>query len=177
MYKKVFIVSSSPRKGGNSDTLADEFMRGAREGGNSVRKVNLSDVDMAFCRGCQYCQSHTKCALKDGMNELYPLIQHSDVLVFATPIYFYGMSGQLKTFLDRLYPLMPKDNSFKRIYVLATAADENESAMDEAVKGVKEWADCYGVFIAGTLYGVATDVGDIKNTDAPQKAYLMGKSI
>ncbi len=177
MGKKVFIVSSSPRKGGNSDLLADEFARGAREAGHSVRKINICDIKLSFCLGCLYCQSHNRCIQKDDMNELYSLIQHSNVLVFATPIYYYEMCGQLKTFLDRLYPLMPRENDFKTIYVLATASDESKDAMRTVVEGIKGWTDCYDANIAGALYGEATDIGDIKNTDAPRKAYLLGRSI
>ncbi len=177
MGKKVFVVSSSPRKGGNSDFLADEFARGARDAGHAVRKIELCDIKLNFCKGCLYCQSHNRCIQKDDMNEIYSIIQHSNVLVFATPIYYYEMSGQLKTFLDRMYPLMPKENDFKTIYILATASDENKNAVDNIVNGIQGWADCYDANIAGVLYGEATDIGDIKNTDAPYKAYIMGKTI
>lgn len=130
MSKKVVIISSSPRKGGNSDTMAAEFLRGAVEVGNTVEKINIRDMELKFCIGCLSCQRTGKCVLKDGMNELYDTVQHADILVFATPVYYYGMTGQLKTFLDRLNPLFSKDNSFKDIYVLMSAAEDEDSAMD-----------------------------------------------
>ena len=179
MNKKVYIVSSTPRKGGNSEILADEFARGAEEAGNTVIKMNVRDLNLKFCIGCLYCQSHDKCVLSDGMNGLYNDIQTADVLVFATPIYYYEMSGQLKTFLDRLNPLYPRENSFKDVYLLATAADGEDSAMDGAVKGVQGWIECFdGVRLAGVVKGTnADDVGTVKQTGAPRAAYEMGKTI
>lgn len=136
MAKKVFIVSSTPRERGNSDILAEEFARGARDAGHEVRKVNIREMQLQFCIGCLYCQNHEGCVLQDGMNALYESVQNADVLVFATPVYYYGMSGQLKTFLDRLNPLFPRNNKFREVYLLASAAEDDGSAMDGAVSGV-----------------------------------------
>ena len=179
MNKKVIIVSSTPRKNGNSEILAQEFERGAREAGHAVSMINVRDLSLKFCIGCLYCQSHDKCVLNDEMNSLYMDIQSADVLVFATPIYYYEMSGQLKTFLDRLNPLYPRENRFKDVYLLATAADTEDSAMDGAVKGVQGWIDCFsGVRLAGVVRGTnAEGVGSIKLTAAPQTAYEMGKAL
>ena len=179
MNKKVYIVSSTPRKSGNSEILANEFARGAEEAGNTVKKINVRDLNLQFCSGCLYCQSHDKCVLSDGMNNLYNDIQTSDVLVFATPIYYYEMSGQLKTFLDRLNPLYPRENSFKDVYLLATAADSDDAAMDGAIKGMQGWIDCFdGVRLAGVVKGTSADgIGTVKQTAAPQTAYEMGKAI
>ena len=115
MSKTVFIVSSTPRKNGNSEVLAEAFARGATEAGHNVKKVSIRDMELKFCIGCLYCQSHGGCVLKDGMNALYNDVRNADVLVFATPVYYYGMSGQLKTFLDRLNPLFSRENKFKEV--------------------------------------------------------------
>ncbi len=103
--KNIVMVSSSPRKGGNSDLLAREFKRGAEESGNRVIEIFIRDIQLNFCKGCLYCQSHDGCAIHDGMQPLYFAVSHADVLVFATPVYYYGMSGQLKTFLESLTPI------------------------------------------------------------------------
>lgn len=108
MGKNVVIVNSTMRKNGNSQVLAENFAAGAREVGHNVEMINLRDMDLKFCLGCFYCQTHDKCVLSDDMNGLLNTVQHADVLVFATPIYYYEMSGQLKTFLDRLNPLYPQ---------------------------------------------------------------------
>ena len=128
--KKVIVVTSSPRKGGNSEMLANKFAEGARSAGNQVVQIAVRDLGLQFCTGCMYCQSHDKCVLNDGMNALYSEFETADVLAFATPVYYYSVSGQLKTFLDRLNPLYVRKNKFKEVYLLATSADDNEKAMD-----------------------------------------------
>jgi NAD(P)H-dependent FMN reductase len=175
MSKKVFIVSSTMRKGGNSEILADQFEKGAIESGNEVKRINLRDINLKFCVGCLYCQSHDN----DDINSLLKDVQISDVLVFATPIYYYEMSGQLKTFLDRMNPLFPRTNEFKEVYLLATAADGELSATDGAVKGVQGWIDCFdGVSFKGLVFGGNAEAkGDVNNSDAPKRAYQMGKNV
>lgn len=179
MSKKVVIISSSPRKGGNSDTMADAFLMGAIEAGNEVEKINIRDMELKFCIGCLGCLRTGKCVLKDGMNELYDKVQHADVLVFATPVYYYGMTGQLKTFLDRLNPLYSKNNSFKEVYVLMSAAENEDSAMDGTINGVQCWIDCFdGVAIKDVLCGTGlADPHDIDKTDFRRQAYEMGKTV
>lgn len=179
MAKKVFIISSSPRKGGNSDVLAEEFARGAKDAGNQVEKINVRDMDLKFCTGCFACLKIDGCVLKDGMNELYSRVQNSDVIVFATPVYYYAVSGQLKTFIDRLNPLYSRENKFKEAYLLATSAEDDDSAMDGSVKDVQGWVDCFdGVELKGVLRATGVnDVGDVKRTDYPRKAYEMGKNV
>ena len=99
--------------------------------------------------------------------------------MFATPIYYYGLSGQLKTFLDRMNALYGKENSFKRVYLLASAADTEESAFDGAIKGIQGWIDCFeGVRLAGVVKGAGVEsAGEIRNTRFPQEAYETGKAL
>lgn len=177
--KKIIIVTSSPRKDGNSETLAKKFAEGALSAGNEVKFIAVRDVDLKFCTGCMYCQTHDKCVLNDGMNALYKDFENADVLVFATPVYYYAVSGQLKTFLDRLNPLYPRANTFKEVYLLATAADDNEIAMNGSASDIQGWIDCFdGVELKGVLRGVGVgDRGEINNTDFPAKAYEMGKNV
>ena len=109
MSKNVLILSTSPRKGGNSDLLADAFAAGAREAGHEVEKVCLYDKDIAFCRGCLACQKTQRCVIRDDADAIAQKMLTADVLVFATPIYFYEMCGQMKTMLDRTNPLFPAE--------------------------------------------------------------------
>lgn len=177
--KKVIVVTSSPRKNGNSEILAQKFTEGAKSAGNEVRFVAVRDIDLQFCTGCLYCNSHDRCVLNDGMNALYESFQNADVLVFATPIYYYAVSGQLKTMLDRLNPLYIRKNKFKDVYLLATSADEDESAMDGAIIDIQGWIDCFnGVTLKGIIRGVGvTEKGSINDTDFPEHAFEMGKNI
>jgi multimeric flavodoxin WrbA len=95
MSKKVLIISTSPRKGSNSDALADEFAKGAMDAGNEVEKVSLIGKDIQFCRGCLACQKTKRCVIHDDADTIVQeKMLLADVLVFATPIYYYEMSGQ-----------------------------------------------------------------------------------
>ena len=179
MSKKVIIISSSPRKNGNSYTLAAEFEKGAASVGNITEKINIRELDLKFCIGCQYCQSHGVCVQKDSMNGIYEKIENADVIVFATPVYYYAVSGQLKTFLDRLNPLYPRNNKFKDVYLLASAADEIEHTFDGAVKDINGWIECFeGVRLAGTVFAYGVNgVKDIQGRKELQEAYDMGRSV
>jgi multimeric flavodoxin WrbA len=180
MKKNILIISTSPRKGGNSDLLADEFLRGVKETENTVEKITLHDKTIGFCRGCLACQTTGKCVIKDDANAIVEQILHADVLVFATPVYFFEMSGQMKTLLDRTNPLFPTDYKFREIYLLAAAGEEEEHSVDGTVHGLQGWIDCFGkAKLAGVVRGVNSVVkGDIqKNITALTAAYEMGKNV
>lgn len=179
MSKKVLVISTSPRKGGNSDLLADEFVRGAREAGNSVEKITLYDKTIGFCKGCLACQRTQRCVIHDDADAIAQSMLTADVIVFATPIYYYGMCGQMKTMLDRANPLFPSDYQFREIYLLAAAAEEEERTVDGAITGLQGWIDCFEkARLAGTVFaGGVTSVGEIQGHPALRKAYEMGQNV
>lgn len=179
MSKEVLIISTSPRKGGNSATLAKEFAKGAKEAGNKVEMVSLHDKTIGFCKGCLVCQKTKRCVIGDDADIIAQKMLTAEVIVFATPVYFYGMSGQMKTMLDRSNPLYPSDYAFRDIYLLATAAEEEESAIDSTIKGLQGWVDCFkksrlkGVVRGNNLF----NVGDAKENPALMEAYELGKTL
>lgn len=168
MGKKVLVISTSPRKGGNSDTLADALMEGAREAGHTVEKVTLYDKAIGFCKGCLTCVKTQRCVIRDNANGIVQKMQEADVLVFATPIYYYGLCGQMKTLLDRSNPLYSADYRFRDVYLLATAAEEAAHTVDGAVTGLNGWVVCFEkACLAGTVFaGGVTAVGDIQSHPA-----------
>jgi multimeric flavodoxin WrbA len=180
MTKKIIVISTSLRKGSNSDTLADEFIRGAKENGNNVEKIRLEGKTIGFCKGCLVCQGTQECVIKDDAVNIAEKVKKADTIVFATPIYYYEMSGQMKTLLDRLNPLFPSDYAFREVYMIAAAADNNPEAMDTAVKGLQGWIACFNkVKLSGVIRGVGvTDIGDIQcNEKLLREAYEMGKEV
>lgn len=179
MSKKILVISTSPRKGGNSDALADEFVRGAQENGNQVEKVTLYDKTIGFCKGCLSCQSSGRCVIRDDADTIAQKMGAADVIVFATPIYYYGMCGQMKTMLDRSNPLFSADYRFRDIYLLAAAAEEDAHTVDGAVTGLMGWIDCFEkASLAGTVFaGGVTAAGEIQGHPALKKAYEMGKRV
>ncbi len=179
MSKNILVISASPRKGGNSETLADAFIKGAEESGNKVEKVVLYDKTIGFCKGCLACQKTQRCIIHDDADTIVQKMRTAEAIVFATPIYYYEMCGQMKTMLDRANPLYSSDYAFRNVYLLATAADEDEHAVDGAVKGLSGWVTCFPkARIAGTVFAGGVDaVGTIKDHIALNKAYEMGKSV
>lgn len=176
--KNVIIISSTPRINGNSEILANEFARGAKDVGNNVEVIYLRDYKLNYCIGCYTCTKTGKCIYKDGMNELSEKLIEADVIVFATPVYFYSMCGQLKVFIDRLVPSYTKIKA--DIYLIATQYDNDKTIMEntlEAIGGCTK--DCFKECTEkGVIYGIG--LGDIKEVlehkDYMQQAYLYGKN-
>lgn len=175
--KKVLVVSTSPRKGGNSDTVADLFVKGAIDADHEVEKISIPDIDLNFCIGCYYCFDKGKCVQKDSMNDLYEHIKNADVIAFTSPIYFYNFSGQLKTFLDRTLPVY-EEMKVKDIYLLCTSWDDNKEMFEAAIDGIKAYAKSLKYAeLAGTLYiGGVNEKGEVMQPDLT-KAYVMGNKL
>lgn len=180
MAKKVLIISTSLRGGSNSDILARECEKGAKEAGHDVELISLKGKDIKYCIGCLSCQNTGSCVLTDDVADIMSKVKEAEVIVYATPIYYYEMCGQMKTLLDRLNPLFSADYSFRDIYMIATAAEDEETTFDKAYNGLQGWVDC---FEKATLKGIVTGGGIEDANDAPnraevlQKAYELGKGI
>lgn len=135
---------------------------------------------IGFCKSCLVCQKTQECVIKDDAVKIAEEVKKADTIVFASPIYYYEMSGQMKTLLDRLNPLFPSDYTFREVYMIATAADENLESVDVAVKGLEGWIACFGkAKLSGVLRGVGvTDIGDIQHQEKlMSEAYEIGKAI
>ena len=178
--KKVLIISTSLRAGSNSDILAKECERGAKDAGHDVEYISLKDKELKFCIGCLACQSTGSCVIKDDVANIMAKVKDAEVIIFATPIYYYEMSGQMKTLLDRLNPLYPTDYAFREIYMIATAAENEESVFEKAYSGLQGWVDC---FEKAKLKGIVTGGGiDEANAagnhvDVMKKAYELGMKL
>lgn len=180
MGKNVLVVSTSLRTNSNSHTLALAFAEGAREAGHDVETVSLRGKRIEFCRGCLACQSGATCPLHDDAAAIVERIVAADAVAFATPIYFYEMAGQMKTLLDRTNPAFPAKPAFRDVYLLATAADEDERAFDGAVKGLQGWIDCFDqARLVGTVTASGVDAPGTaeKCLDIIRRARLMGTGI
>ncbi len=179
MSKKVLILSGSPRKGGNSDILCDEFMKGAEEAGNAVEKIRVSAKKIAPCLGCYYCSSHGgECVHKDDMAEVLQKMIEADVLVLASPVYFYSIAAQLKALIDRTVARWLEVKN-KEFYYIATMADTESASADTTLACFRGYADCVeGAVEKGAVIGSGVYApGEVKNTEAMKKAYNMGKNV
>ena len=177
MKKNVLIISASPRQGGNSDTLCDQFLTGAKEAGHHAEKILLKDYKINYCTGCGVCNTKHKCVLKDDMAKLLDKMVAADVIVLASPVYFYSINGQLKTFIDRCVPRYT-DIIGKDFYYIITAADTSKANMKKAIECLRGFTlDCLpDTREKGIVYGLgAWQIGEIKDKKAMQEAYELGK--
>jgi len=178
--KNVLVISSSLHNKSNSEAMAQEFAKGAKEAGNEVDFVSLRGKKIAFCMGCLACQKKGKCVINDDANAITAKMKKAEVIVFATPIYYYEMSGQLKTMLDRANSLYASDYKFCEIYLLTSAADTDKKAMNIAKRGISGWIACFdGVKYKGGICATgAENPGDVKErTTLLKKVYAMGSKV
>ena len=178
MSKKVLVLSASPRRGGNSDTLCERFMLGAKEAGNQSEKIFLGDFKINYCTGCGSCFNNHKCSQQDDMAGVLAKMVAADVIVMATPVYFYSMDAQMKTLIDRCCPRY-SEISGKDIYFILTAADSDEESMQRTVEGLRGFTSCLtDATEKGIIYGLGVwNMGEIEGNKAMDEAYEMGKAV
>lgn len=179
MAKKVIILSTSPRRNSNSHALAEAFSRGARDAGNTAEIISLIGKQIGFCRGCFACQKTGRCVIQDDAVDIEQKVLEADVVVWATPIYYYEMSGQMKVLIDRLNPLYPKDYRFRDVYLLSAAAEDEPYVPERATEGTRGWTDCFekAQFKGSVFCGGVNDAGDIRGKEQLKAAYDMGYAV
>jgi len=176
MAKKVLILSGSPRKGGNSDLLCDQFLRGAKEAGHQVEKLTLREKQIAYCLACDACQKNGgTCVQQDDMAELLDKMIAADAIVMATPVYFYTMNAQMKTLIDRTYARYTQISG-KEFYFVMTAAVGNKALLERTLEGFRGFTACLdGAREKGVIYGTgAWNAGDIRKSPAMAQAFELG---
>jgi len=181
----ILVISASPRRQSNSDLLADRLIAGAQAAGAQVEKVRLRDLTIGYCTACDACQqtAQAPCVLQDDMAALLPKIAAADVLVFASPIYFFTLSGQLKVFLDRTYALGGEDwnaRHGKRGVTIFTYADDNpmSSGVINAYRTFQDAFRFLGLQDAGCLHATCGAAGEIAgNAEMLAKAEALGRTL
>ena len=176
--KNVLIISASPRHNGNSQMLCEQFKRGAEEKGHQVSLVRLMDLNFGFCRACDSCMRNGgTCILKDDMAVVLELYQKADVLVLSTPVYFYGISAQMKAFIDRTYPIWQRLGK-KEVYYIISAGlglDIIERSLGDLDGFVDHLEDSP---VSGRIYAPnVMDRGLVFDTDVYHKAFEMGFAL
>lgn len=179
MSKNILLLMGSPRIKGNTDLLADAFVEGAKTSGNNITKINVTKNKIGSCLNCGYCKKHNgECVLKDGMEEVYTLLSESDIIVFATPLYYYGFSSQLKAVIDRFHAKSSVGGIEPKESMLLSVGADDESAFKplivtyQAILDYLKWED------KGILIVDNTEEKDaIKNTDGLERAKKLGLSI
>jgi len=181
MSKNIIVLTGSPRKGGNSDKLADAFISGAQQAGHTTVKYTTADKKIKGCIDCQTCfKQGTACSIPDDFSELAPLLEQADMIVFATPLYWFSFPAQLKAAIDKFYSFLigKRTLKIKECALLVTGGVEDETKFDGIVTSYKiiaeyqNWKDS-GVIIVPGLH----DKDDILKTDGLQRGEALGKNI
>ena len=180
--KKVLIISTSLRNGANSEILAHEAEKGAKEKGHSVDFISLKGKEIKYCVGCMACQKIGHCVIKDDANAITEKIKNSEVIIWVTPVYYYEMAGQMKTLIDRANSLFVADYKFKEVYVITTSGEQDNDGtiIKRVLAGVQGWIDCFkNIKLCGWVSGGGlNNPNEAKNNEKILKqAYELGKKI
>lgn len=176
----ILVISTSLRPRSNSDILTERLVAGARDAGHQVEEISLKGKELKYCIGCLACQKTQRCVQKDDALWIADKMKDVDTLVFSTPIYYYEMSGQMKTLLDRMNPLYSSDYRFRRVYMLSVAAEDETYTPEKAVSGLEGWVDCFEkAKLCGSLFvGGLNGPGEASaNAEVLEKAYQFGKNL
>jgi len=186
MAMKVLGILGSPRIGGNSDILLDEALAGARETGAEVEKVILDKLKLSGCRDCKKCNETGICVIKDDGQEIHKKILEAYAIIHSVPVYFWSMTAQMKTYLDRWCALFdaewrwqkqyyPKMKG-KRIGLITVCGDPNPRTADPIVHSFKSTAEMTKLNWIGVVMASASDKGEIiKDENARKQAFELGK--
>ncbi len=178
MKKRVLVLSSSPRREGNSDQLCSRFVAGAQEAGHEVEKVVLRDEEIAPCRACDGCRHTGVCVQRDDMAAILDRMLAADVIVLATPVYFYSMSAQMKTLIDRTYACWRRLTN-KDFYFILTAAVESRDRLGPTLEGLRGFTSCLeGAKEKGVLFGTGLwEKHDVEGSPLLDEAFEMGRAV
>ncbi len=179
--KQVLIIHGSPRKQGNTARLAAQFARGAADAGHTVTQITLKDKTIHDCLGCGACQyKEGQCVQKDDMQEIYQAMQKADVIVLASPVYFYTWTSLMKRMLDRTFAVISVLQN-KTFYLLSTGAATGEEYMKTMIDSFQQYVSCFaagGNKSGGYLFGYGTNApGDIRTMPVMDEAYALGKAL
>jgi len=182
MGKKIVVLNGSPRMKGNTSALAAEFTRGAKEAGHTVTEFFLDSMDIHGCKGCfgGHSSRECPCIQKDDMMQIYPVVKECDVIVLATPLYYWNMSGQIRTAVDRLFALEEGDGNLLRGHDRSSAllmAAEGNGFEDVLTYYDHLMEHLHWKNLGHVLAGGNGDVGDIEGKPELEQAYELGKSI
>lgn len=176
---RILVLNGSVRRGGNTELLVQSFAEGARKN-NSVEIVSMADFKVNPCIGCNSCfnREENDCSQNDDMTKVYEKLKSTDILVIASPVYFYGISAQLKAMIDRLHTPMRNSFPIKKLALILVGAASLPEMFDAIKVQYRLALNFFGLEDAGTvLVRGAKEKGDVKNTDRLKEAYELGNSM
>ena len=187
--KKIVVILGSPRKKGNSASLAESLIKGAEENGAEVQTFFLQGMEIKPCNACDSClKPDSGCVIDDDMQKIYPAVISADSIVIASPIYWFTINAQVKLFIDRCYALITINQNSKESHAFAGKkfgiiltygdSDPFRSGAVNALRMYQDMLRYVGAKISGTIYGTAGGPGQIRsNQELMEKAYRLGKKL
>ena len=175
----ITVLKSSPHKNGSSNIIADEFLRGAKDNGNEVEEFFIPNLNIHPCIGCDYCKLEKSCCHNDDMPKIQISLMKNDLVVFVTPLYYFGMSSQLKAVIDRFYAFND-DLSEKHMksLLISAAWDKDEKTMRQLRDHYRAICDYLSFENIGELLGSGCGTPDMtRKSEYPLFAYKLGKQI
>lgn len=179
MSKHIVVLSGSPRNGGNTDRLTDAFIAGAKAAGNKVSLFKVAGLKIGGCRGCRHCFKHKGvCVQEDDMPPILDELRKADVLVLTSPVYYFGVSAQLKLVIDRFFALLEEGMAVRRAALLMTCGDDTSAAATSSISmfrqicAYQKWEEA-GIIIAPRLH----NPGEIDGRPELAQAKALGESI
>ena len=176
---RIVIIKGSPHKKGSSNMLAEQFIKGAQEAGHTIVELDVAHMDIDPCLGCEHCGMDGPCVQKDDINEIRDSLLSADMAVFVTPVYYFGMSAQLKMVIDRFYSYTMKLSAKKLKAVLIAAAwDSNEDVMPYLLEHYKKLCRYMNFTDCGQVLGTGCGTPSMtKCSSHMEEAYRLGKSL
>lgn len=175
----ILILSGSPRKNGNTDSLVASFSRGALSTGNTVEIIRVSDLDIAPCSGCGACEDlgNHICVIHDEMDIIYKAMMCHDVLVIASPLYFYSISAQMKTVVDRFHTPLRERFSVRQIALIAVGAAVRKGMFEGLLAQYKLIISYFHLLDLGTILIQNAKSKDDVSAEAREEAFRLGASV
>lgn len=175
---KILVITGSPRKNGNSSTLADHFIRGAEEAGHEMVRFDAAFKEVHPCIACNKCGMNGECVFKDDFEFVRKHIVDAGMVVFATPMYYFGISAQIKAVIDRFYAVNGSIHVPKKAALLMTYADNNRRKEKAIIDHYEVLLDYLGWSDAGQIIAPGVwPIGAVNRTKYPELAYQLGKSV
>ncbi len=176
---KILALIGSPRKGGNTDILVDQILQGGKTIEHTSKKLYLYDYEISPCIDCRRCKKDDYvCTVNDGMQEIYPKMQEADLIIFGTPLYWYGPSGKMKLLMDRMRPFVANEKLRGKKGIVVAPSGEETRVCGPLVEMFRLSFGHLGMEFAGQVLAQANEKGEIRqNEEVMKKAYEFGVSL
>ncbi len=187
---KVLGIFGSPRRGGNTDLLLEEALKGAQSQGAEVERIYLTDFSITPCRECHGCDQTGQCVIEDDMQKIYPKLLEADIIILSSPIFFYGVTAWVKALIDRSQalwarkyllkdPSLGKEGRKRKGFFISVGATKGQRVFEGAILTVKYFFDVLNAEYSGELVFRGVEAkGEIRNhKEAIQQAFEAGRNL